>query len=72
MYVPWFMLFSISGNSKPGVYGREGQAVLDRHGFQRVPVLRSAVATHSVRFTLQREDTTKVKVVTPKQKIKDS
>jgi len=60
-----------SGNSKPGVWGRESQAALDRHGFQRVRILRSAVTTHSVRLTLQREDTTEVSVVTSKEEIEN-
>ena len=57
------------GDSKPRVYGREWNPALDRHGFQRVGVLRSAVTTHLVGLTLQREDTTEVSVVTSKKKI---
>ncbi len=53
------------------MYWREWQAALNRHGFQRVRILRSAVATHSVRLTLQREDTTEVSVVTSKEEIED-
>jgi hypothetical protein len=47
------------------------QTAVDRHGFQRVRILRSAVTTHSVRLTLQREDTSEVSVVTSKQEIED-
>lgn len=66
------MGISLLGNSKPGVYKREWQAALDRHGFQRVRILRSAVTTHSVRFALQCEHATEVHVVTSKEKIEDS
>jgi hypothetical protein len=65
------MLFSISGNSKPGLYRRQWQAALDRHGFQRVRIPRSAIATHSVGLALQREDTAEVSVVTSKEEIED-
>jgi len=72
VYVPWFMLFSISGNSKPGQDRSEWQAALNRHGFQRICKSRAAVTAHPVGLVLQREHTAEVNVVTPKEEIKDS
>ena len=72
VYVPWFMLFSISGNSKPGLYGDEWEAALNRHGLERICKLRTAVTADLVRFSLQCEHTAEVNVVTPKQEIKNS
>jgi hypothetical protein len=66
------MLLSISGNSKPDQDKSKWQAALNRHGFQRICKSRAAVAAHSVGLALQREHATEVKVVTPKQEIKDS
>jgi len=67
-----FMLFFISGNSKPSEGSSEWDAALDRHGSQRICKLRTAAAAHPVGLTLQREHTAEVNVVTPKQKIKNS
>ncbi len=72
MYVPWLMLFSISGNSKPGQHGSEWQTVLNRHGLERICKPRTAVTAHPVGLALQREDTTKARVVTSKEEIKDN
>jgi hypothetical protein len=69
VHVPWFMLFSISRNSKPSQCRSQWQAALDRHGFQRVRILRTAVTTHLVRLTLQCEHTAEVSVVTSKEEI---
>jgi hypothetical protein len=68
----WVHGLSISRNSKPGQYRSEWQAALNRHGFQRICKSRAAVTAHSVGLALQREHATEVKVVTPKQEIKDS
>jgi hypothetical protein len=66
------MLFSVSGNSKPGQDRSEGQAPLNPHGFQRIFEFRAAVTAHLICLALQREHTAEVNVVTPKQEIKDS
>jgi hypothetical protein len=66
------MLFSVSGNSKPGQDRSEGQATLNPHGFQRIFKFRAAVTAHLICLALQREHTADVNVVTPKQEIKDS
>jgi hypothetical protein len=65
------MLFYVSGNSKPGQDRSDGQATLNPHGFQRICKFRAAVTAHLICLALQREHTAEVKVVTPKQEVKD-
>jgi hypothetical protein len=48
------------------------EAVLNRHGFERICKLRTAVTAHPVGLALQCEHTAEVNVVTPKKEIKDS
>jgi hypothetical protein len=72
VYVPLFISFSISGNSKPGQDRSKWQAVRNRHDLERIRKPRTAVTAHPVGLSLQCEHATEVKVVTPKQEIKDS